>query len=262
MSIHDVFRKIKMLQTLTKERKSEGCFIIEGKKIIREFLEHNKPLQCLIFDEESSSRDPELHALASLALARGIEHHYVRKARFTGLSAVKTPQGVLGIALLADSFSLETILSKESVLIAVGENIQDPTNAGILVRNCLAFGFNALIFTENSADVLGPKAVRVASSCILDLPVFYLSMNEILKLKNYGVLFYSSALNAKTTMESLPKPDRLALIFGNEGEGISEKMKLNSDQLFYIPISPQIDSLNITSAAAIVMYHFSNLNNR
>ena len=262
LSAQELFQLIKKLQADQKERSLNNSFVIEGQKVVFEFLMQNIPLRYLIFDKKRIECDTNLASILSLAERQGIPCLLIRKARFAGLSTVKTPQGVIAVVSLK-KYSLKNILKKESVLIAVGDNIQNPINAGILVRNSIAFGLDMLIFTKNSVDVFSPKALRTASGCIVELPIFYLTDNDLVALKQEGVRFYSSVLGVKRPLSSIRAVSKkTALVFGNEGEGISDRLKMESDILFHIPISQKIDSLNITSAAAVIMYHFAGLKSR
>lgn len=251
--------EIKELRLHAKERKRQGAFIAEGIKIVNELLIKKADITHIVYDMHKAEYAEEFHQMLVRAHGQGIHCFSALPAIFAKASSLKTPQGVLARVKIP-SFDLDEILNRSRFLLCIGDNIQDPANAGLLVRNALAFGIDGIIFTNDSSDVYGPKAVRAAAGAILDEPVFYRSIQDISKIRSAGACFYAADMKAKNTMRSIKNiGDKSAIVFGNEGRGLSNEMTKQVDKDFSIPISEKIESLNVTSAAAITMHHFSNL---
>lgn len=256
LSLKELLKLVKDLIRSARRRAELNLFVIEGQKVVADFLSTEAQFRYLIFDEKRLFTDSILQRIKEQADARNIPVVEITPSRFTTLSDVCTPQGVLAV-VAKQHYELSDILQRSSFRLVIGESIQDPANIGTIVRNCIAFEYDALILTEGSVDVYNPKAVRVAASYLFNVPVFYLSYEEIAALKSSGTQFYCSDLGADTSIAQCTPATRLAIIIGNEGQGISKEFRTLSDTTFIIPISDRIDSLNVSAAAAIIMYHFS-----
>lgn len=139
--------------------------------------------------------------------------------------------------------------------ILILDDIQDPDNAGALIRSASAFGFNHVIFSLKSADFYNEKTIRASQGAIFD--VFHERTNIVKKieeLKKNGYLI----VGADAHGDDMPKlkPDQVALVLGNEGSGLSQEVKRLIDLKATIKTN-NVESLNVSVAGAILMYEWS-----
>lgn len=147
----------------------------------------------------------------------------------------------------------DKVLSKH---ILVLEDIQDPNNLGALIRSALAFNFNHIIMTDKCAKPYNDKVIRASSGS-----VFHANINiaddiyeEINSLKDQGYLVYTTDLRAEDKTHA--PSSKSILVLGNEGQGISPKMRNLSDQTIKIKTNT-VESLNVLVAGSILMYEWS-----
>lgn len=166
------------------------------------------------------------------------------------LSDTVTSQEVLGL-FERPRHRLEDLFADPLRPIVVLDRVQDPGNVGSIIRLCAAFRAAGLVLTPGSADPLGPKTIRASAGAVLNVPVCFAESSDIRKAldEHRYRLFASSRSTAGPT--ELP-PGRVAIAFGNEGRGLAEPLSRGAE-LISIPMSGEVESLNVASAAAILL---------
>jgi len=258
---HDLSRReILALRELTHDRQArdtQGVFVAEGRKIVAEAAVRGARIRTIVLDRKAAEGHAETLAVARDAVARGAACGLVPPEGFARISDVKSPQGILAV-IERPVHAFESTASRERTLLAVGDEIQDPTNVGTLVRTALAFGADAVVLTPGSADPFAPKSVRAASGALLDLPVFERPRGEVAALRGAGFTLFAADPEATETLDRMqPSATRDAVLFGNEGRGLSDELLAAADRRFRIPIARSVESLNVTAAAAVVLHHFA-----
>jgi RNA methyltransferase, TrmH family len=136
------------------------------------------------------------------------------------------------------------------------DDIQDPDNVGALIRSAAAFGFNHVIFSLKTADLYNEKVIRASKGSIFDVYVERKPLVEALKdLQQQGYQVYYADAHAPHMRK---KNDKIVLVMGNEGHGISEEIKDIADGSITIP-TQKVESLNVSVAGGIIMYEWRNL---
>ena len=140
------------------------------------------------------------------------------------------------------------------------EDLVDVDNVGAITRNAAAFGADALVLSPRCADPFYRKAIRVALGAVFFLPIVRLSSwpHDLQALKQTHDLTLVGAVvdPTATPLPQATRPDRLAILFGSEGPGLSTAARAACDALVTIPMAPTADSLNVATAAAVALYHF------
>lgn len=140
--------------------------------------------------------------------------------------------------------------------ILVLEDVQDPSNVGALLRSALAFGFKKVIVSNKTADVYNDKAIRASQGALFALEIIRTDVYEALvNLKKQGYTIAATDLNGNDTLKDIKK---IALVLGNEGSGISDKVLKISDLKLTIK-TETVESLNVLVAGSILMYEGSKL---
>ncbi len=140
------------------------------------------------------------------------------------------------------------------------DGISDPGNAGTLLRSALAFGFDAVILTNNSVDPFNPKVVRSSVGAIFGFPIITATVEEILRFKKYDrfklIVADTKGLDIHSKKINVKNYSRIVLALGSEAEGISEYILSMADIKIKINHEEKVDSLNVAVAGSIIMKEF------
>ena len=134
------------------------------------------------------------------------------------------------------------------------DGLQDPGNLGTIIRSGVAFGIDTIILSDTCVDLYNPKVVRATEGMIFNLNILRRNLIEFIPvLKNLGYKIIGTDVVSGTSIKDIPH-DNVAIIIGNEGNGMSEEVKELCDTFTNIPISSSCESLNAGVAASIIMY--------
>lgn len=177
------------------------------------------------------------------------------------LATDKNSQKVFASVRMPEQYLENRIPKETGTRILVLEGVQDPGNVGTLIRSAVAFGFSGIVMDRNSADPFSPKAVHSSAGSVL-VPWILRDdnlMDVIFNLKSDGFKVFATDL--KGNMEKqFDKTEKLALVMGNEGNGISDEIRNSADVLFKIPMdSKAVESLNVGAAGAVAMFMVGNI---
>ncbi len=234
-------------------RKKTGLFLLEGPKLLEEALLSDLDVQDIIVS--SSFLKNGMPGMPNLDRQEIVA---VEDSLFAHLATTETPQGVLSTALMR-THELSDVLMQEKPLIVVSDTVQDPGNLGAIMRSALAFGATALVLTKGTTDPFSPKAVRSAMGALFALPVVTdVFLEELFEdLRAQHVTVFALDQNADLSLWSAEFPERLALIFGNEGNGMRDDDMAKADKVLCIPINNRSESLNVAISAGIVLSYIS-----
>jgi len=235
-----------------KERKSSGQFVAEGMQCAREALSSNKGprVETLYLTSNGRSKVEQMADLTSFNIVE------VSDEVMKEMSETITPQGILAICTIPQ-LSLNSISLNGTRRFIYLSEVQDPGNAGTILRSADAFGMDAVITSPGSVDMYSPKVVRSTAGSLWHIPVFEsVPIDEVLTI---GVNAFSlGAQGSKSLSQYEMSGDTLA-VFGNEARGLSTGQNVASIDVVSIPMPGNAESLNLSAAASIVMYHLSNM---
>lgn len=169
---------------------------------------------------------------------------------FGKLAPTDTPQGCLAL-FARPTTTLEGAFETRAKRIVALDAIQDPGNVGTIIRTAAAFEATAVVCLEGTADPWSPKAVRASAGAVLSIPVVRASAPELIELAARENTTLFAARLAATTAQ-LPVETDLVVVLGNEGRGVSASLSRASEGV-RIPMSDRVESLNVASAAAILL---------
>ena len=137
------------------------------------------------------------------------------------------------------------------------DNLQDPGNLGTIIRSSVAFNIYTIIISDTSVDLYNPKVVRSTEGMIFNLNIIRRNLEGIIPvLKNLGYKIVGTDVNEGIDVRNISK-ENVAIIIGNEGNGMSENVKEMCDEFINIKINKSCESLNAGVAASIIMYEVS-----
>ncbi len=182
-----------------------------------------------------------------------------------GLTGVNITRGVLALMKRRELPSLEEVV-RGCTRVAVLDDVENPTNVGALFRSAVALGIEAVILTGSSSDPLYRRASRVSVGNVFMTKWTKLSRKNrgktdyVHELQNLGFKTAAMALSDKTIDISdsrLKDEERLAIILGNEGVGLSDEVISESDYVVKIPMAEGVDSLNVAAASAVAFWEIT-----
>ena len=242
----------------TLEHRQQGIFVAEGEKVVRRLLKTDFTVVSVLLAEEwFQSFEPLLKSRPETITAFVAAKEVIEE--LTGFSMY---QGVLAVGKVPAPLSLETILngSAKPNLFAAVDGLTSAENLGVLVRNCAAFGVQALIVGETSSSPYLRRAVRGSMGTIFKLPMVETANLARTLREMSGRQIRCVAAHPHTDRKLLPEVNLTkdcCLVFGSEGFGISPDVLAACDEAVAIPMQTGVDSLNVGSAAAVFLYEVS-----
>ena len=262
------------------EHERQGIFVAEGTKVVRRLLESRFSVVSVVLPEKWLDEFRPLIA----ARPEPVTVYLAEKQLLETLTGFSMFQGVLAVGKIPSPVSLDNVLqnsSKPQLFVAV-DALTNAENLGALVRNCVAFGVQALIVGETSSSPFLRRAVRNSMGTIFQLPVIELAKlgqrhqftakphvtkltlaQCLMEMRARGI--HCIAAHPHTT-EKIPSQADLSqdccLVFGSEGEGISPEVLAACDEAVAIPMPPAVDSLNVGAAAAVFLYEAARQRNK
>lgn len=199
------------------------------------------------------------HEAADLALLEHLAHTgeivTVSEAVMDALSPVRTPSGVVALAQARPAV-LEDLLTPAPALVLVACDVQDPGNAGAMIRAAEAGGATGVLFTGVSADPWGWKALRAAMGSTFRLPVVRHAeaVSTCERLRQAGLRLFAAVPYAGVLIDRANLGSAAAFILGGEGGGLSHEILTLADEHVTIPMAAPVESLNAAVAAALLVY--------
>jgi TrmH family RNA methyltransferase len=246
--------KAKFIISLQKKkvRDEENLFIIEGDKIVREFLGAGMAVKILIAKQEF------LSTLSGEATRFVQEIEVVSDAELRQISSLKTPHNALAVIPVA-----EQILDTEKVfneLFAVLDSVQDPGNLGTIIRAAAWFGIKNIVCSLDCVDVYNPKVIQATMGAVLNVNVYYYDLKKLVIQANEKNIPVFGTLLEGESVYTHPLGKKGIILLGNESKGISEELIPYITEKIMIPrfgkAKSGIDSLNVGMAASVVFSEF------
>jgi TrmH family RNA methyltransferase len=235
-----------------KERKAAGQFVAEGLQCAREALVTTRGprIETLYVTKNGRSKVEEVAELSSLNVA-DVSDEVMKE-----MSETITPQGILAVCIIPKVDLNSIALNGLRKFIYLSE-IQDPGNAGTILRSADAFAMDAVITSPGSVDMYSPKVVRSTAGSLWHIPVFEsVSIDELLSM---GVNAFSLGAAGSMNLNQYQMSGDTLAVFGNEARGLATGQNVDSIEVVSIPMPGNAESLNLSAAASIVMYHLSNM---
>ncbi len=225
-----------------KDRDAAKLFLIDGDHLVLEAAKYGL-LQTVLFVDELPA------SLRSFPDLVKVTTKIAQK-----ISNVEDPKNIIGIC----RYKNDEIKAEYQKFIAL-DGVQDPGNGGTILRSALAFNYDCMLLSEDSFDIYNSKFIRATMGAFFALALIRGDLlNNIAKLQaqDYQVIIADLADSALPLQAFKPKQKHI-IVVGNEGNGLSNKVKSLANSIVKIEINPRLDSLNVGVAASILMYHFS-----
>jgi TrmH family RNA methyltransferase len=246
--------RIKFILGLQKKRirDEKHYYVIEGDKMVKEYLLAQKKLHLLIAKPEfisSLSREEK----SQIEDSEAVTYEELKK-----ISTLKTPHNAVAVVPIPEQKSEVHEILKE--LVVALDFVQDPGNFGTVLRAAAWFGIRNIVCSENCVDVYNPKVIQASMGAILNVDVMYTDLSVFLtEALNKNLTIYGMVLSGDSIYETSLNKNGIILL-GNESKGISDNLMHFITQRLSIPkfieAEAGIDSLNVGMAASVVFSEF------
>lgn len=229
--------RIKEIRKLLNKKYSleKGLFVIEGENLVEEAIKNN-----LL---------KELYVLEGSECKYDFQHDEVTYEVMKSISDLKSTPRLLGVAKIKK----EEKIGKRIVIL---DDIQDPGNAGTIIRNAVAFGIDTIVFSKSSVSAYNEKTLRSTGGMIFNTNIIIGNIEELIsEIKNRNIKVIGTSLKSSISLEKLEKTREFAIIFGNEGNGVKDNILSLCDEIVRIDMNPKCESLNVGVSTAIILYY-------
>lgn len=228
-----------------KTRMNAKRFIVEGYHLVDEASKTNL-LEAIISTDEKE-----------LKKINNVKRYLVNDAIINKIATTRNPQNILGIVKMLDNniTNLVPIIKENKTKLIMLDDVNDPGNLGTIIRTAAGLGYDGIIMSPNTVDLYNEKVIRSTQGVMFKIPIIKANLQEVIKLlKKEKVFCIGTALTNAKDVKHITKKDKFAICLGNEAKGISKEVLDNMDENVKIAMNNDVESLNVSIAAGIIMY--------
>jgi tRNA G18 (ribose-2'-O)-methylase SpoU len=233
-----------------------GLFIAEGWLVVERLLRSRFAIESVLLDEKFV--DELLPRFAPETRVFIVPHELMN-----AVVGFKFHRGVLACGRRADGVGWSEVFAtaRQTLTVVVAADVNDPENMGCILRNSAAFGVDLVLASSRCADPFSRRVLRTSMGTVFQLPLLIsqdLAADVVRLQQEFGVEFAATTLDAAAEpLYDAARPDRFALVFGNEGHGIPAEVLASCRRAVTLPMRGGTDSLNVGVASGIFLYHFT-----
>lgn len=248
----DVYARLTEVQLLNREFPEKGLFIAESPKVIKRALDAGyEPVSCLMEKRHIEGEGKEI-----LAMIKDVPVFCAEFDVLTQLTGFKLTRGMLCAMKRKPLVDVKEICENKRRIVVL-DKVMNPTNVGAIIRSAAALGMDAVLLTPGCSDPLYRRAARVSMGTVFQIEWTFLQEDSLDEIKSLG--FKTVAMALKDNSISIDDPrlageDKLAVVMGTEGDGLSDKTVADCDFTVKIPMYHGVDSLNVAAASAVAFY--------
>ncbi|MFT6934757.1 MAG: TrmH family RNA methyltransferase [Maribacter sp.] len=247
-----LIKQMLLLKEKSRERRKTGLFILEGKRELRLAIKAGYTVDTFCYCAALVASDlleDELQFDAS------VQRINLSLEVYKKLAYRDTTEGIIAIVKSKSHELSELDLKKENPFILVAEAPEKPGNIGALLRTADAANLDAVLIANPKSDLYNPNIIRSSVGCVFSRKVGMASTTEIIQfLKDRNCTMYCAALSASEGYTSVDYKGPTAIVVGTEATGLSQEWLSNSDQNIIIPMEGDIDSMNVSVSAGILIF--------
>ncbi|MCI6042599.1 RNA methyltransferase [bacterium] len=259
----DVYARLTENQLINRHDPEKGLFIAESPKVIERALDAGyEPVSLLLERKHLDGQAKDI-----IARCKEIPVYTSDFEILTQLTGFQLTRGALCAMRRPPLPSVEEVCAGTR-RIAILENVMNPTNIGAIFRSAAALNMDAVLLTPACSNPLYRRSIRVSMGTVFQIPWTYLGNqtdgwphSDIRKLRNMGFKMAAMALcdnSVSIDDPCLQKEEKLAVILGTEGDGLSDNTIADCDYTVRIPMSHGVDSLNVAAASAVAFWQLGN----
>lgn len=236
----------------SKNRKKKGLFLVDGLREINLAMLANYELVFLFFLERNTEEERDV---VSKALKTKAELIIINEKVLKKIAYKENSDGFLAVFKIK-SFSLENLINTETNYpIIVLEGIEKPGNLGAIIRTASAAGLKNIVLNDCLIDIYNPNVIKASEGLLFFVNIFNDSKEKTLSLlKTNKIKTIGAITSAKKSYDQINFLEKTAIILGSEAQGLSEFWLKKIDEKIRIPMRKEVDSLNVSVSAAILIY--------
>lgn len=246
-------KQVLLLSEKSRERRKQGLFVVEGQREILLATKGGYEIETLLFCSDIITSE-ELSKIQNNTNVN-FESIEISKEVYEKLAYRTTTEGILAICKSKNILISELLFSKKNPLILIAEAPEKPGNIGALLRTADAANVDAVIIANAKTDLYNPNIIRSSVGCIFTNQIATGTTQEIIQfLTEKNIPIYCAALQASVPYHTCDFKKSTAIVVGTEADGLSSAWLENSSQNIIIPMQGEIDSMNVSVAAGILIF--------
>ena len=255
---NNYIKQLVQLKDKSRYRKKTGSFLIEGVREIALAIKGGYELETVLFYPDLFSLE-QLNDLTSNVRLNAVETQLecieISKEVYQKLAYRDTTEGVIALAKSKTNNLKDLTLNNKNPLILVAEEPEKPGNIGAILRTADAANIDAVIIANPKTDLYNPNIIRSSVGCVFTNQIAMGTTSEIIEfLKSKNINIYSAILQESVAYHTQDFIKPTAIVVGTEATGLSEEWRINSTQNIIIPMQGEIDSMNVSVAAGILIF--------
>ena len=254
----DVYARLTEAQLFNREFPEKGMFIAESPRVIDRALSAGyEPVSFLMEKKHIDGEGRDI-----LSKAKNVPVFCAEFDILTQLTGFKLTRGML-CAMKRKPLPEVTDLCKGKSRIVVLDKVMNPANVGAVIRSAAALGMDGVLLTPGCSDPLYRRAARVSMGTVFQIEWTFMRDDSLDIIKSLGFKTAAMALKDNSVSVNDPKllsEEKLAVVMGTEGDGLSDQTIASCDYTVKIPMYHGVDSLNVAAASAVAFYQLGNKN--
>lgn len=255
----DVYARLTEAQLLNREFPEKGLFIAESPKVIERALDAGyEPVSCLMEKKHIEGEGKRI-----LERINNVPVFCAEFDVLTQLTGFKLTRGMLCAMKRKPLHTVKELCGNKSRVVIL-DKVMNPTNVGAIIRSAAALGMDAVLLTPGCSDPLYRRAARVSMGTVFQIEWTFLNDDSLDEIKSLGFKTVAMALKDDSISiddQRLIAENKLAVIMGTEGDGLSDRTIADCDFTVKIPMYHGVDSLNVAAASAVAFYQLGKKSN-
>lgn len=245
-----LIKQLLQLREKSRERRKTGLFIIEGEREISLAVKGGYEIEALLYCKEIFSEDVLMHLIS-----QPVDRIEITMKIYKKLTYRETTEGIIALAKSREHTLGKIQFTRKNPLILVAEAPEKPGNIGALLRTADAANLDAVLIANPKTDLYNPNIIRSSVGCVFTNQIATGSTEEIIRfLKEKNMVIYGAALQASADYTDADYTKATAIVVGTEADGLSDMWLQNTNKNIIIPMEGEIDSMNVSVAAAILIF--------
>jgi len=246
-------KKVYALKEKSRERRSSGSFVLEGQREFDLACKGGYTIQYVFFFPKIISEEKVRQIIG--ALEKFPELIEVSYEIYQKIAYRESTEGIVAIASSKNHNLSDISFRNKNPLILIAEAPEKPGNIGALLRTADAANLDAVIIVNNNGDLYNPNIIRSSIGCLFTVNIATGTTTEVMRfLKENKITIYSADLSASCIYTAVDYKKGCAIVVGTEATGLTSEWLEKSDQNIIIPMQGEIDSMNVSVSAAILIF--------
>ena len=248
-----LIKEITRIKEKSRWRKKSGQFVVEGRREVEMALKGGFSLDKLYYYSDIIKID-EIHQIIQPYSCKA-ELIEVSKEVYKRIAYREKTEGIVASGPSKEHFLEDLKFSRQNPVILVAESVEKPGNIGALLRTADAAKLDAVIIANPVTDLYNPNIIRSSLGCVFTVSIAQAPNSEVIDyLKSRQIKTYAAELNADKNYSEMDYTSSSAIVVGAESEGLTDEWLDQSDHRVIIPMQGEIDSMNVSVSAAIIIF--------